>query len=331
MAQEPINHLLHARQALAEYSVKDPHLAFIRQSDTISYKVEAPAGNTYLLRLHTPLNQAIGTHGADTSAVNSEILWREALCRDTDLVLQQPIRNKNNAFVTSIEVPGGGELVNCTLLRWVAGESYSRDLETEDTAFQIGKITATLHNHANQWDIPGGFNRPKRDTAYFEKVLRGILPAVMDGRISQADYKVLDTSVNLLIDQIRGLSKDPQVYGIIHADMHKGNMLIAQGQIRLIDFSFCAFSNYMFDPAICLADMKQELHQAFQKGYQSLRSFPDGYQRLVEGLFIGSMVGTFSYWVPNPQAAAILARKVPQVTQAYAIKYNRGEPFWYEV
>jgi Ser/Thr protein kinase RdoA (MazF antagonist) len=111
--------------------------------------------------------------------------------------------------------------------------------------------------------------------------------------------------------------------------MHKGNLLIHQGHIRLIDFSFCAFSDYMFDPAICLSDMRQDLHPAFFKGYQSLRSLPAGYQRLVEGLFIGSMVGAFSYWVPNPQFSSLLLRKVPQITQAYAVKYLHGGHFWF--
>jgi Ser/Thr protein kinase RdoA (MazF antagonist) len=329
MGKEPVDHLWLARCVLAEYPIKDPHLTFIQQSDTISYKVVAPGEGCFLLRLHIPLTEAMGSHGADAKAVSSELLWLEALCQDTDLVLQQPIRNKGGTLVTPLEAPGEGGMVNCTLIRWVPGEPYHRDLETEDTAFQIGVITATLHNHASQWEIPAGFTRPKRDRAYFESVLHGIQPAVDDGRISQSDYRILETSVNLLIEELQRLSQNQQVYGIIHADMHKGNLLIHQGHIRLIDFSFCAFSNYMFDPAICLSDMKPELHHAFLKGYQSLRPLPAGYQRLVEGLFVGSMVGAFSYWVPNPRVNDLLVRKVPQITQAYAVKYNRGESFWF--
>jgi Ser/Thr protein kinase RdoA (MazF antagonist) len=53
-------------------------------------------------------------------------------------------------------------------------------------------------------------------------------------------------------------------------------MLLHEGQIRLIDFSFCAFGNFMFDLGICLSDMKPELHHACMKGYESLRALPDG-------------------------------------------------------
>jgi Ser/Thr protein kinase RdoA (MazF antagonist) len=324
-----------ARQALAAYRPEAAHLkffrrmVFIRHGDTIAYQVKTTTGENFLLRLHIPKTQSMGTHGAEYAAVNSELLWLEALCQDTDLVLQKPIRNQSGALVTQVQPPETGEKINCTLLRWVVGEPYRRDLETSDSAFLIGKIAAKLHNQASGWQIPEGFTRPDRDIPYFEKVLQGIQPAVADGRISSSDYIVLETSVHLLIEQLRGMSKDQRLYGLMHADMHKGNMLLHQGQIRLIDFSFCAFGNFMFDLAICMSDMKKELHSAFLAGYQSLRPLPAGYQSLIEGFFVGSMVGTFSYWVPDPVATVLLTRKVPQMIEEYAVKYNQGARFWF--
>ena len=329
MGKESVNHAHLANQALVAYGLADAKRIFIRHSDTFSYKVETAGGDIYLLRLHIPLNQAMGTHGADYAAVNSELLWLEALCQESDLVLQQPVRNLSGALVTEVQSPEDSETINCTLLHWLTGEPYHRDLETGDTAFQIGKIAATLHDHASRWEVPAGFVRPNRDIAYFKKVLQGIQPAVTDGRISAADYKELEISVGLLVKQLECTRKNRQTYGLMHADMHKGNMLLHQGQIRLIDFSFCAFGIFMFDLAVGMSDMKEELHRAFLEGYRSQRSFPSEYQRLVEGLFVGSMVGAFSYWVPNPDAAALLSRKVPQIAQEFAVKYNRGEHFWF--
>ena len=115
----------------------------------------------------------------------------------------------------------------------------------------------------------------------------------------------------------------------MHADPHKGNMLYDQDQIRLIDFSFCSWGNYMFDLGVCLSDMKEQLHRAFLAGYESLRALPAGYQRLVEGFFVGSMVGTFSYWAGNPGMQEVLRRNVPQIARMYTEKYNRGEHFWF--
>jgi Ser/Thr protein kinase RdoA (MazF antagonist) len=318
-----------ARRALAEYEIGDCILTFIRHSDSATFKVERPGSSAYLLRIHVPVTRAMGGHGADAAAVNSELLWLETLSRDTDLVLQKPIRNRVGALVTQVPTADAALPVNCTLLQWVEGQPYHRDLESEHTAYQIGVILAKLHTHAIRWAIPEGFHRPKRDVAYFEGVLRGIQPALQDGRISFADYAELERSIALLIEMLGALNEDRQTHGLMHADVHKGNMLYHEGEIRLIDFSFCALGNFMFDLGICLSDMKESRHRAFLEGYQSLRALPAGHPRLIEGLFVGSMVGTFSFWVENPRAQEILARKVPQIARDYAARFNRGEHFWF--
>jgi Ser/Thr protein kinase RdoA (MazF antagonist) len=318
-----------ARQALAEYDMSGFTLMFIRHSDNVTYKVETPSLGAYLLRIHVPVTDAMGAHGADTSAVNSELLWLEALSRDTDLILQKPVRNQTGALVTQVKVENSASPVNCTLMHWVDGQPYHRDLDSEETAHQIGEILAKLHIHVSQWQIPEGFKRPKRDIGYFEEVLRGFQPALNDGRVSSSDYSEFKTSIALLTETLRSLEESRQTHGLIHADTHKGNMLYHDGKIRLIDFSFCAFGNFMFDLGVCFSDMKESLHQGFLEGYQSLRALPDDYQRLIEGFFVGSMVGTFSYWVANPKTQEVLVMKVPQIARDYASKFNRGDHFWF--
>jgi Ser/Thr protein kinase RdoA (MazF antagonist) len=314
---------------MAEYDMKGFTLMFIRHSDNVTFKVEGPGLDAYLLRIHVPVTRAMGTHGADFSAVNSELLWLEALSQDTDLVLQKPVRNQAGALVTQIPVENAALPVNCTLMHWVDGQPYHRDLESEHTAHQIGEILVKLHNHASQWKISEGFKRPKRDIGYFEGVLRDFQPALNDGRVSSSDYSKFETSILLLTETLRSLKEKRQTHGLMHADTHKGNMLCHDGKIRLIDFSFCAFGNFMFDLGVCFSDMKESLHQAFLEGYQSLRNLPDDHQRLIEGFFVGSMVGTFSYWVANPHAQEALATKVPLIARDFSAKFNRGEHFWF--
>jgi len=317
-----------AKHVLENYELLDPRRSFIRHSDNITYKVSTANSGSFLLRIHVPLTLAMGSHGCDLDMVNSEVTWMLVLGEETNLVIQKPIRNKSGAFVTRISIDDG-TTVNSTLLSWIEGEPYHRDLENEETAYQIGTILATLHNQASRWKIPEGFTRPRRDIPYFEKMLNGLKPAVNDGRISVSDYSELSVSISLLIGMIGSLDEIPELHGIMHADTHKGNMLYHEGKIRLIDFSFCAFGNYMFDLGICLSDMKEELHKFCLQGYQSMRELPDHYPELIEGFFLGSIVGTFSFWVVNPNAQEILARKVPQITRDYAVKFNQNEHFWF--
>ncbi len=318
-----------ANRAVAEYDIKSYTLIFIRHSDAVTFKVESPGLGTYLLRIHVPITEAMGAHGADSVSLKSELLWLKDLSQNTDLVLQEPVRNRTGALVTQVPMANAAPPINCTLLRWVKGQPYHRDLESVQTASQIGEILAKLHNHASQWEIPEGFKRPQRDIGYFERALRNIQPALKDGRISPSDYSEFDTSIAILTDTLRSLNEDRQTHGIMHADTQKGNMLYHDGKIRLIDFSFCAFGNFMFDLGVCFSDMKENLHRAFLEGYQGLRTLPDEYQKLIEGFFVGSMVGTFSYWVDNPRAQELLVTKVPKIARDFAAKYNRGEYFWF--
>ncbi len=318
-----------ARQVLSEYGLRGYNLHFIRHSDNVTFKVNAPSGGEFLLRLHIPITEAMGAHGTDLAMVRSELMWLEALNQQTNLVLQRPVRNQAGDLVTQLPQDNQEVPVNCTLLRWIDGRPYHRDLETEETAYQIGEIMATLHNHASQWQAPKSFQRPKRDKAYFEGVLKEIQPAVEDGRITPDEYALLERAIQLLIVMMDRLEVNQGTHGIIHGDGQKGNMLIHHGRIRLIDFSFCATGHFMFDLGICLSDMNESLHPSFLKGYQSLRPLPEGYQKLIEGFFLGSIVGTFSFWVNNPNAQEILARKLPPIVQTYAARFNRGESFWF--
>lgn len=319
-----------AMTALSAYHLDSATISFIRHSDNVTYKVVDQEKQSYLLRIHIPVTKAMGTHGADVQMINSELLWLEALNKETDLTLQKPVRNRTGHFVTRVPGEEFTMPINCTLLHWVDGGPYHRDLETELTAYQIGELLAKLHNHASKWTIPKGFTRPKRNIPYFTRVLRGIEPAVHDGRIKHSDYAEFARAIELLTTMISNLKESRQTHGLMHADAHKGNMLIDAGKVRIIDFSFCAFGNFMFDLGICLSDMKTHLHHAFLEGYQKVYALPDNHEQWIEGFFIGSIVGTFSFWASNQETHDLLEKKAPHIAREYAAKFNRGEHFWFQ-
>lgn len=318
-----------AHRALARYALPDHRLRFLRHGDTATYKVETSDGDARLLRVHVPVTLAMGSHGAEARAVESELLWLEALRRETPLPLQTPVRNLDGDLVTAVRIPGGAAEVNCTLLGWLAGEPYHRDLETERTAHHIGEILAILHDHASRWEPPEGLTRPRRDVAYFERALAALGPARDDGRIGPGDHAELEASIERLVALLRSRREDRATDGLMHADAHKGNLLHEDGRIRLIDFSFCAFGCFLFDLGVAMSDMKQALHPAFLRGYRGVRPLPEDHAELVEGLCVGSLVGTLSYWTGNPRARELLVRKAPEVTRMFSVPFNRGERFWF--
>lgn len=316
-----------AQQALKEYNLAGSPFTYLQHSENVTFKVQRPDGKACLLRIHYPVVPALGEHGLNPSTVKSELLWLEALRRKTDLPIPQPIRNRRGHLVTRITF-NREQRFNCTMLEWLEGEPYQQNLESEETAVQMGIIVGRLHQFASQWYLPAGFTRPRRDITYFQKAFQTLTPAVEDKRISYQDYKRLETSLDILTRMMQSLRSSNKTDGILHGDLHKGNFLYHRGEIRLIDFSFCCTGNFMFDLGICFSDMNPALHPFFLEGYKNYMPLPFNYAFLIEAFFIGSMLGTFSFWVDNPNAQEILVRKVPYIAQEYAAKFNRDERFW---
>jgi Ser/Thr protein kinase RdoA (MazF antagonist) len=317
-----------AHQALERYGLAGAPYKYLKHSENVTFKVTHPDGSPRLLRIHVPRVPSLGGHGDNPEVVKSELLWLEALRRETDLPVQQPIRNRREHLVTRITVDGERQF-NCSLLEWLEGEPYQREFESEFTVAQLGAIVAKMHHFNGQWSLPAGYTRPRRDGLYFKRALQALTPAVEDKRIDYQDYKRLETSVDLLTKTMQSLSKTRQTDGILHGDLHKGNFLYHHGQMRLIDFSFCAIGNFMLDLGICFSDMNPALFPVFLQSYQQYMPLPANYPALIEAFFLGSMVGSFSFWIDLPEVQEEFVRKVPLIAQEYAAKFNRGERFWF--
>lgn len=318
-----------ARKVLDAFGLHDQVLAFLRHGDSVTFKAIGRKHGAYLLRLHSPIVSNMRPNGVSADELISELVWIEALSRETDLALQSPVRTPAGELITAVEVEGHREPVFASLLEWIDGVPYHRDLETAQTAHQIGATFATLHQHASTWREPPGFLRPKRDSDYFLSSLGVFKQSVSDGVVDGSAYDELAQVVHWLVENVSLESRESDSFGILHADGHKGNMLLHAEGIRLIDFSFCAFGNYMFDLGVVLSDMKPDLIPECIAGYEHVRPLPDGYERLVEGLFLGSIVSTFTFWAQRPESSELLKSKVPQVVRDFAIPFNRGGGFWF--
>jgi len=317
-----------AGRALTYYKLGNVSLDYINHSENVTFMVSADSGETYLLRLHTPKNPAMGNHGANISAVRSELQWLEALHQNA-LPVQRPQRNTRGQWVTQLALDDGS-IINCSLLEWLPGVIYEREMETEDTVAQIGEIVGKLHLHSSRWKRSRGFTRPHRNAQYFDNCLAALLPAVDDRRIEYNDYKQLETAIRNLHVMMKKRPKSRQSEGLLHGDLHRGNFLFDDGDIRLIDFSFACIGSYMFDLGICMASITPEFHNVFLVNYDRLFPLPNHFGELIEGYFIGGLVGTFSFWVNDPEAQEVLVQRVPYVAREFAARFNRQERFWFD-
>ncbi len=309
-----------AARALEAYKIRPETVTFLQHSENVTFKVDA-GKKAYLLRLHVPATPAFGDHGSNVLAVNSEMLWLEAL-RQARFPVPAPVKTISKDYVARV-----GE-VNVTLLKWQAGEGLTREQETEQTAAQIGRLVGRLHQQVSQWKLPKGFTRPRRDARYFENAMLSLWPAVEDGRLSAQDYKALQTSISWLTSEIRNLSQTRATTGLLHGDLHRGNFLLSHGKIHLIDFSMSAFGHFAYDLGTCLSNVRTAYHPILLQNYQRYFALPKGQERLIEAFFLASCVVTFSLWISDIDSQETLIQRVPYIAE-YAARFNREEPFWF--
>ncbi len=310
-----------ASEALQHYEIKPTLVTFLQHSENLTFRVDCPE-TSFLLRLHSPRTESFGKHGADRQMVNSEMLWL-AYLRESDFPVPTPVKNKQGSYVAQTRQ------INTTLLAWQAGSLLTREMEDEDTAAQIGRLVGQMHAHASQWQLPAGFSRPQRNSAYFQDALHALRPALQDGRISYPDYKAFETSLALLEEETSHIPHDSQYWGLLHGDLHRGNFLLHNGQIRLIDFSMCAFGHFAYDLATCLSNVRTAFHPIFLDQYTQFFSLPPGYERLLEGYFLASYIATFSHWISDIKSQEILIQRVAYISREYAARFNRNERFWF--
>jgi Ser/Thr protein kinase RdoA (MazF antagonist) len=79
-----------------------------------------------------------------------------------------------------------------------------------------------------------------------------------------------------LAEQLRALSRDREAFGVIHADLHPGNILIDGERLAVIDFDDAAWGWYAYDIAVVLVNYQDgpdlaAFERAYLDGYRGVR------------------------------------------------------------
>lgn len=321
-----------AQAALRLYGLPlDARLVFLGESQNTTFQVELPQGSKFLLRLHVGIDSTNNmlTSWQAPAVIQSELVWLDALRRDTQLTVAQPVRNQADEWVTAIPDNLLHTPQYFTLLHWIEG----RHLDTPPTptqARQVGTLLAQLHQHASQWQIPAGFTRPAHDEEQLQSALPPLQTLATQGIISVADYAMFQRATEEIQVVMSNLERTSETWGIIHADLHDGNYVVYADEVRPIDFARCGFGFYLYDIGLSLGYLEPHLHADFLEGYQTLRPLPIGYHRIVEAFFISSTVENFAFLSANPHEHEGLSQAVPQVVHQHIHPYLEGKAFLFE-
>ena len=239
--------------------------------------------------------------------IQSHLLWLEALCRGSDIVVQTPVRNDKHDLVTLIPGEGGLPETICTVVHWITGEELpdcGGHLPPLGLAERMGGLCARLHSHAERWTAPPSFERHVYDIPRIRESFARLRVAVDSGCLSDEDHALLLNASPIVEDLAARAGQEPAVWGVAHGDFANDNCVVHEDEVLPIDFDFCFVGHYMREVARTFTLMKtgdstrdDAFRSAFRAGYEAVRPLSDSERRLLAAYMVETAV---DFWADRP-------------------------------
>jgi len=285
-----------ARKALDSWGLDHTELWLLKYRENCVFGVyEMETGTKYALRIHRP-----GYHS--DAALNSELKWMEALHAE-GIPSPEVIHTSDQKLMVSVKVDEVPEPRVRDLLGWIEGGVLG-NIEGGDTASadevkanyrMAGQIAARIHNQAEHWHLPDGFQRQIMDgeglvgkSGYF-----GDFRTHPDLTLEQLN--LLKNAADIVSRDLERFGKTPDKFGLTHADFLPENLLIKNNRVRIIDFDDCGFGWYMMDIATALYFLRGEesydvAREGLIEGYRSERALPEEHLSMLPVCFMARVL-----------------------------------------
>jgi Ser/Thr protein kinase RdoA (MazF antagonist) len=292
-----------ARRALAAYPLQVESVELLRYVLNAEFVVQAHPDNggnalkRYVLRVNAP-----GFH--TRAEIASELIWLDALTRDTKLIVPVPVRTRTGGWVETVDHPALGIFRHCVLFEYLPASSAETAITSQRMEF-LGALIALLHRHGSGFKPPAGFIRKHWD-------LEGMRGEMLDVPATQAlaaleddERRVLKEAEKLVAEAMNELGTGPEVYGLIHGDLHLKSLLFTtDNRPVVIDFDTCGWGYYVYDLAVAVWNIFNRddftvLRDALLKGYRKVRPLSRMEETLMIHFVAGRLMVQILTWAPR--------------------------------
>ncbi|MDQ6421648.1 phosphotransferase [Paenibacillus sp. LHD-117] len=307
-----------ALNALQEYEADWSSIHFIQVSEHVTFRVETDEGVQFLLRIHPaskPREETI-----------SELQWLSAM-KSKGLILPEAVPNREGAFVTDATTSTGQRFYS-TLLRWIEGERLEKGALTEEAIRKMGAMMANLHEASTDFSPSASFARPSWDSQSFKRDWEH-LKLHHSHFISDEALELYSMAAAKVADRLATFTRHERNYGMIHADLHIGNVVFQDDEPFPIDFGRCGFGYHLYDIAQSIMGLYPQQRVHFIKGYERIRQLDNEAIPKLESFFIMAIIEAYSFHAENPLETEGLIEEQPYA-QAILRAYVDGMPFLFQ-
>ena len=254
------------RSLLARWGISsNATLTLLSYSENATYLIQS-ADKKYVMRVHR-----VGYH--TINGVRSELAWMQALRRDTQLETPIAIAGLDGEFVQLVDVDTHDEPRMVVLFEHIQGiQPEVEDLI--DSFRQLGSMTAKMHQHAQHWTRPEYFERQHWDLkgAFGEHPNWGHWKLGFDPNV--AGLEIVQRAADQMTQRLTTYGLSNTRYGLIHSDFRLANLLVREGETKILDFDDCGFGWYVYDLASSVSFLEnheniQDIITSWLQGYFS--------------------------------------------------------------
>lgn len=310
--------------ALRQYRIVVGRVEFIHHGENTTFKVTDVRGKRFLLRIHRR-----GYHSQE--AIQEEMTWLAKLSK-AGMCVPTPVPSRKHEWVVNVSHADADGNRDCTVFRWREGRFLHRGIRP-DHLFEIGSLLGKIHNqtpyqktrHRRYWDAEGLVGaKPKLGSLDH---LQAVTPA---------QQRIITQYRRLILRRLCAYEKKhPRRMGLIHADLHFGNLLVNRGQLIPIDFDDCGFGFLVADlvvPWIALQNINSsksvaelaDYRAALISGYQSQRAFDLDDEKIFAVLEVARNL-TFLGWLNSRRDNPRLVKVFPKVLERTLLRLKTEE------
>ena len=257
-----------ARASLPHWGIdSDSDLKLLGFRENAVFRVTTPGGTRYAIRVHRA-----GYHSPE--AVRSELTWTDALASN-GVYSPAGLKTTGGDLIKVMDHEDVGVPHVVDVLEWFDGAPPAEENVVENF-LMLGEINARIHDHAQNWVRPDGFDRHAWDAEGLlgAKPLWGHFAGLSTLTADQRGLfqRAQDAVRTHMSDYGTGADR----YGLIHADLMPENIMVRGKDVRVIDFDDGGFGWFMYDPATALFMHRDEDH------YEAVRNaWIEGYRKVL--------------------------------------------------
>lgn len=226
-------------------------------SENVVCRIDLAGGRRVAMRFHRPGYNSL-------QQMESEVLWVRALS-EAGIPVPTAIPTVEGAHYVSVEVGSGTDLEErfVGVVDWVEGAPLGGPMEgaagtVVDRFAAVGALMARVRVHNQSWAPPQGFERRRWDTDGLvgDNPLWGRFWEVET--ITSDQRRLFAAARAELRRELAALSTGPDRFGLIHSDLHLGNLMASGDELTLIDFDDSGFGWFAHEIAVALHPVLSE-------------------------------------------------------------------------